>query len=204
MKDILMRTLSVFDVDTIASLFEHERHLKGIGFTPVHVLALLHFALNTPRSHGQHLDTVLTYCRKNNLPAPEEDNQVTMEELTQLAVLFCNHSILCHAIQPSDLGTLRCVEDELRNIIYRMVVDEHDPDVDALLAEAERFNRLPMVEGEEQRELQWSRYHLWLFCFVDYLHTLRHEPDRAVVLPLPIVSRIFMRLPPRHCPFCQQ
>ena len=99
------------------------------------------------------------------------------------------------------MNTLRGVESELRNIMRHMTVDEHDPNVDPFLSEAERLNRLPSIGNVTQNRLQRDRCHSWLDCFIEYLHKLRREPDSAVVLPPFIASRIFMQLPPHQCLF---
>ena len=80
-----------------------------------------------------------------------------------------------------------------------MAVDECDPQVKAILFEAEGLNHLPVIQGEKQRNLHRSWYESWLNCFVEYLNTLRRESESAVVLPLFLVSRVFMRLP--HCKY---
>ena len=206
MKDLLMRILSVFDLNTIKStiksLSDHKELPTSFHFTPKHCLALLNFALRSPKSKVLHLDTVLTYCRKSNIPVPEKDTDVTMEQLTQLAVLFCNHSILCRRIEPPDYETLGGVASELRNIMLRMAVDGRDINVDARLSEAKSALRLPMAEKENDWIEQRRCYHLLIDSFVEYLMTLRNEPNTAIVLPQFLYSLIFMELPRSPCPFC--
>ena len=204
MRGILMRILSVFDLNIIKSLSEHERYPTSFHFTPKHCLALLNFALRSPKSKGLHLDTVLTYCRRSNIPVPENDTDVTMKQLTQLAVLFCNHSILCGRVKPQDYEKPRDVASELRNIMLRMAVDEREIDVDARLSEAESALRLPMTEDKEKWKQQRELYHVWIDCFVGYLYALRKEPDTAIVIHQFLYSRIFMELPLSPCPFCEK
>ena len=204
MKDLLMRILSAFDSNTIKSLSENEEYPTGFHFTPKHCLALLNFALHSPKSKGLHLDSVLTFCHKSGIPVPKNDTGVTMEQLTQLAVLFCNHSIVCGKINPQDSQKLGDVASELRNIMLRMAVDGREINVDARLSEAKSALRLPMTENENEWEQQRRRYHLLIDSFVEYLKALRNEPNTTIVLPQFLYSRIFMGLPLLHCPFCQK
>ena len=125
-----------------------------------------------------------------------------MEQLTQLAVLFCNHSILCRRIEPPDYETLGGVASELRNIMLRMAVDGRDINVDARLSEAKSALRLPMAEKENDWIEQRRCYHLLIDSFVEYLEALRNEPNTAIVLPQFLYKLIFMELPRSPCPFC--
>ena len=122
--------------------------------------------------------------------------KMLLSRAKQLQVL---KTVLSKAIKSLNLKALCNAERELRSIMCRMAVDECDPQVKAILFEAEGLNHLPVIDDQKQRDLHRSWYESWLNCFVEYLNTLRRESESAVVLPLFLVSRIFMRLP--HCKY---
>ena len=170
-----------------------------VAFTGSHCLALLHLALHAPAALARHADSVETYCRACGLRVPAGDAALSMAALARAAVQHCNHALLRERLGLADVRALRPARTELRALMLRLTVDGRRPDVDALLAAAERAHRLPRLPDAAQQLRLRRAAAAWLRAYLQYLNRLRRVPDGAVVLSPLLASYIYMHLPSTDC-----